>query len=202
MISRIGKAALIAFVMVGGASVYAQAPTTGPAVSQWIDLRGIEVSEVSSPDFDYSVRGMTTTKDGRKSWLRVMAEFDTAPVWIDELTFTFYVVLSGNADDLPEGAKQNNLFSGTVTYVHIPEARRVVADVFLDPNTFARYGKPTYSAVVVTINGQPAAGEANPASSAKTEWWKKETPNEIPLLSRKETPFALIEQDRLPTIKP
>ncbi len=202
MISRLGKAAFIGFVFAGLASVGAQAPQAAPAVAQWINLRGVTAETVASPNFEYNVRGMSTQRDGRSNWLRVMAEYDTAPDWIDEITFTFYVVLQGNEGDLPEGARQNNLFSGSVTYVHVPRARRMVADLFLDPNTFARFGRPTHTAVVVTINGQNAARSVSPERTAELEWWTRETPNEIPLLSRKETPFALVEHDRLPTIKP
>lgn len=208
MISRLGKAAFIGFVLAGFASVLAQAPESAPAVSNWINLRGVESEKVGSPDYTVSVRGLRSPPgtSGRVEWLRVYAEYDTAPNWIDEITFTFYVVLRGNADDLPEGADQSNLFSGSVTYIHVPKARRMVADLFLDPNTLARYGEPTHSAVVVTINGQPAAGQANPQIAPNTPrqnfWWEQRTPNAVPLLSRKETPFIMVDHDRLPTIQP
>ncbi|MEX2607481.1 MAG: Amuc_1102 family pilus-like protein [Kiritimatiellia bacterium] len=204
MISKAGLAAFIGFVSVGVSSLCVQAQERAPAVSEWINLRGVTAEAVGAPDYNVSVRNLRPPPgtSGRVEWLRVYAEYDTAPKWIDEITFTFYVVLQGNAADLPEGAKQNNLFSGSVTYINVPEARRMLADVFLDPNTFARYGKPTYSAVVVTINGEPAAGKANPENSAQSKWWTKETPNAVPLLSRKETPFMMVEHDRLPTIQP
>lgn len=203
MISKVGKAVFTVFVMAGVSIIGAQAQENAPAASEMIRLRGISAEAISSPNYSYTLRGMSTSNDGRANWLRVMAEYDTAPDWIDEITFTFYVVLQGDEDDLPAGVtSRNNLFSGSVTYVHVPTARRMVADLFLDPNTFARFGRPTYSAVVVTINGENAAGMAEPASSAASQWWTRETPNEIPLLTRKETPFALVEHDRLPTIKP
>jgi hypothetical protein len=190
--------------MAAAVSVFAQAPRTPPAASELIRLRGVSAETTFSPDFSYSLRGRSTQRDGRANWLKVEAEFATAPNWIDEITFTFYVVLRGNANDLPEGARENNLFSGTVTYIHVPQSRRMVANMFLDPNTLARYGQPTYTAVVVAINGEPAARMADPAIDPEEPnlWWSRETPNEVPLLSRKETPFALVEHDHLPTIKP
>jgi len=170
--------------------------------SSMIRVRSLDANSLSSPEYSFNLRGRSTTRDGRRNWLVLEAEFDTAPRWIDEVTFTFYVVLEGRPEDLPEGARERNLFSGTVTYVNVKRGNRQLAQMFLDPNTFERFGRATFSAVVVTIGGQNAAVVANPSASAASEWWTRETPNEIPLLPKNETPYAFVEHDHTPTIQP
>lgn len=202
MISRVTRIALLSFLLAGTSHIFAQTAATEIPVSQMIRLRTVEAKAISSPNYNVEVRTESLKRDGSLRWLMVKAVYDTMPKWTDEITLTFYVVLKGKAEDLPQGAKEINLFSGTVTVVNVPRSKDNETSMFLDPYTLARYGEPTHVAVVVTINGQPAAGMAEPSSSAASQWWTKETPNQTPLLTRDKTPYALVEIDKQNTIKP
>ncbi|MDF3130090.1 hypothetical protein P0Y35_12855 [Kiritimatiellaeota bacterium B1221] len=202
MISQIGRIAIFSGLLLGILPLRAQSPQINPA--EMIRVRSIEAETIASPKYAADVRGESLTRDGRLEWLMVKVIYDTAPKWTDEITFTFYVVLKGKAEDLPRGAKELNMFSETVTIVNVPETRNGETTVFLDPYTLARYGEATHVAVEVSINGQPAGKFANPSlpQNAPGGWWERETPNQTPLLTRDKTPYALIEIDKQNTIKP
>ena len=202
MILRIVRIATAGILLLGISRLTAQ--PTGPEIppSQMIRLRSIEAKTINSPEYSVDVRSESVKRDGSLKWLMVEAIYDTMPKWTDEITLTFYVVLEGKPEDLPEGAKKFNLFSGSVTVVNVPKTKEAETTMFLDPYTLARYGEPTHVAVVINIDGQLAAGMAEPSSSAESQWWTKETPNQTPLLTRDKTPYAFVEIDKQNTIKP
>ena len=191
--------AILLAVLFFGLSIHAQAPGRQIPVDQLIRLGDVEAEGVSTPQFDYNVRGMSTKRDGRMEWLMVRAEYRTAKEWTDEVTITFYVVLRGDEDDLPEGAGNPNMFTGTVTYVNVRKGDHE-ATMFLDPNTFERYGEVVAAAAVVSIEGQDAGFMADPRP--QNPWWETQTPVATPLLDRSESPWALIEIEKHGTLQP
>jgi hypothetical protein len=186
-------------LLAGSLRLTAQPAVTAPPAAQLLRVESVDAGSVVTPQYDVNVRGMSTQRDGRRSWLMVVSEYKTAPEWIDEVTVTFYVALRGDPEDLPEGAKPVNLFSGTVTYMNVKKGDHQ-ATMFLDPNTFERFGEVEAVAVVINVDGQLAGGMADPRTTVK--WWERETPNAIPLLKRNESPWALIEMEQHETIKP
>lgn len=202
MISRVARITIVGIFLLGISHLYAQTAVTEIPVTQMIRLRTVEAKPVSSPQYAVDIRAESIKRDGSLKWLMVKAVYDTYPNWTDEITLTFYVVLKGKPENLPVGAKEINLFSGTVTVVNVPKSKEAETAMFLDPYTLARYGEPTHVAVVMNINGQLAAGMAEPAASAASQWWTKETPNQTPLLTRDKTPYAFVEIDKQNTIKP
>ncbi len=169
--------------------------------NQMVRIRNVQGGEMATPEYSVSVRGTSTRRDRGRSWLVLTSEFDTQAPWLDEITFTFYVVLEAKPGDLPPGAPTKNLFSGSVTYMNVKRGQHV-ASVYLDPNTFERYGRPTHVAVIANIEGQQAGGAAQPPSSAQAQWWRSQTPHAIPLLRRDQTPFVNVEIESHNTIKP
>jgi len=173
------------------------APPAVPASAR-INIRGVKMESEKTPDYAISARG-TVKRDGRADWLKLSCEYDILPPWTDEITFTYYVVLNGTPANLGPDRKPVNLFTGAVTYQNVKQGRHT-STMFLDPNTFERFGRPSHVAVVVDIGGQPAGGKANP--EVATEWWKSEAPQPIPLLRRDETPWRFLEIEANNTIKP
>jgi hypothetical protein len=169
--------------------------------STFINVRSVRFDSVATPDFQYNVRGVSTRRDGRQDWLQLTTEYDQDLPWLDELTITFYVVLTANERNFPQGAPLTNMFTGTVTYQNIRRGRHRSA-MFLDHNTFERFGRPTAVAVVYNVQGQSAGGDVQPARTAESRWWTTQTPHSIPLLNRSQTPWALIEIEQFQTIKP
>lgn len=189
--------ALVSLTLAGAQLMAQNAPSV--PVSQLIRVEDVDAGSVNTPQYDVSVRGQSIQRDGRRDWLMAEAKYKTSQEWTDEITVTFYVVLKADPKDLAEGAKPLNMFSGTVTYMNIKKGDHK-ATMFLDPNTFERYGDIEAVAVIFNINGQLAGGATEPSTNVK--WWERESPNPIPLLKRNETPWALIEMERHETIKP
>lgn len=178
-------------------------PPASPAfpAANMINLRSVDASGVRTPEIAFRVQG-STVRDGRREWLQVSAEFDTAPNWIDEMTVSFYVVLRANPSDLAEGANPVNMFSGNTTYVNVKQSRRQSVSMFLDPNTFERFGSVEAVAVLINIDGRPAAARVEPQRTAASRWWETQQPNAIPLLRRDQTPWSVVEIEQNLTIRP
>ena len=198
-LSTIGLAAALIVSVMAGNAFGQQAPA--PDASNLINIRGVAHMSTFTPDFSYNLRGQSTRRDGRAGWLQVAAEFESAPAWIDELTVTFYVVLRGNPRNIPEGQNPVNMFTGSVTYMNVKQGRHM-ANMFLDPNTFERYGTPEAVAVVFEVDGRQAGGKVEPQRTAESRWWTTQTPLPIALLRRDQTPFSLVEIEQNLTIKP
>jgi len=157
----------------------------------------IAVKKISGTDIDtpvFSARGNQSTGNPKK-WFRVHAEYETAPEWIDEVNFTFFVLVEGKTKDAPA----NSMFKGEVTHVHVPEGRNHVVDMFIHPNIIQRYGRAVQVAYEVRVGGRLVArgGEPEPSSA----WWNNFSPVDGILLDRSKTPFALIEIDEQEIIK-
>ena len=180
---------------------YAQ--TTPPNASSSIRLTELDANEVAAPDYSGRARGLVTGGHSSENWLQVVLKFDTAAEWTDEITFTFYLALQGDPENLPEGSKPVNVFSGTVTLYNVPGERDHMVDTFLDANTFERYGKIFAIAALAEVNGEPPVLlTKQPGSLQGRLWWESENPNFIELLSRYDSPYRLIEVDEQGTIQP
>lgn len=140
----------------------------------------------------YTVRGSASTMR-QPDWWRVVVEFETAPDWIDELEFTYYVYMKDQSNKNAE-----IMFRGAVTYVNVAKGKHL-GDMFLHPSTVARLGRVEQVAVVVKARGAVVATE----SSAKTpNWWDRFSPVDGVLLNRAQTPFAFVDFDTYEAIKP
>lgn len=169
--------------------------------SSFISVRSVRFDAVSTPDFQYNVRGVSTRRDGRRDWLQLTTEYDQDLPWLDELTISFYVVLNADQRNFPEGSPLVNMFTGSVTYQNIKRGRHR-STMFLDPNTLERFGRPSAVAVVYNVQGRPAGGDVQPQATAASRWWTTQTPHSIRLLNRSESPWALVEIEQFQTLKP
>lgn len=162
----------------------------GPAsASAGIRLRGEpKVVKERTPVFKTSTSQQSSNAS---DWWHGVVEFETAAEWTDEIEFDWYVYV--------ESSKQGNqMFRCITVYVNIPKGKHN-ADVFLNPNTLARYGIPKYTAVVVKVNGAVVDSK----STANTpNWWNNFSPVDGVLLNRSMTPFAVLDYDDYPCIKP
>ncbi len=165
-----------------------------PAARSPITIRKVEGTREATPVFAVG-RGSTSSRRG-KEWFRVFVEYDTEQEWIDELNFTFYVLVRGRA----QGADPVTLFKGETSYLHIPAGRRHQADMFIHPNIIARYGDVSQVAVEVRQSGRVIARSGKPEPTEA--WWERLAPRDGALLNRGQTPFALIDIDDYEIIKP
>jgi hypothetical protein len=174
----------------------AQVPNLPPATaagsgSDIIRIRKMTPITEKTPVFRTAAPGQASAR--QPDWWRVMVEYETAPDWIDELEFTYYVYMK---DQSNKGAEV--MFSATVSYVNVAKGRHV-SDMFLQPNVLTRLGRVEQVAVVVKAKGAVVATE----STAKTpNWWDRFSPVSGVLLNRSQTPFAYIDYDLYEAIKP
>lgn len=167
--------------------VPAQQPEARP-----ISIRGIKGGKASTPQYSL-LKGQAVART--RDWFQILTQYDTAPEWIEELTFTYYVL----ARDKQSAQRAQVLFRGEVTYVTIQKGRHM-SDMYLHPSTIARYGDVEAMAVLITFKGQMVAMESQPASQQR--WWEAMAPVDGFILNRMETPFAMIDFDVYEAIKP
>lgn len=170
----------------GGPAMSSASSSSGSSI---LKLRRVPQEEaVKTPLYKTS---NNTSSTPPKTWWHGFVEYETSPEWIDELEFTYYVYIEDAK------TKTTPMFRATVTYVNIPKGKHL-SDVFLHPDTLARYGKPKYVAVVVKHQGAVVAQEST-ASAAN--WWDRFSPIDGVLLTRSLTPFAVLDYDDFPSVK-
>jgi len=196
------RCALLSLLSLFCSLSFAQNRTTPVAASDMVRLLDMEWEEVDAPQYDANARILPLNRGARLDWLQIQAEYATALDWTDEITFTFYVALNGDPENLPEGSSPRNVFSGSVTFINLPKGRDHKVDMFLDPYTFERFGDVFAVAVEVEVNGEAAGILTEPQELAVHRWWESQTPNYIPLLPRHESPFRLVEVEQQATTQP
>lgn len=180
--------AVFAQQRVGGTGVAGVAGAAGAAGGTEVRIRDLSklgrASLVRTPEYSSNVNRLASGSR-RKEWAVFTVDYATAPEWIDELVFSFYV-MTQNAQ------KEFNYFETTVTYVDIAKGDHQ-ACVVLPPAAVARYGEPIAFGVEIVSGGQRAATKSEGSAE---EWWKlitdKPNINKRPgyLVDRSKTPFA------------
>ncbi len=165
-----------------------------PAGRNPISIRKVEMEQLETPLF--SVRG-PNQQTPRKKWVRIYAEFDAEPDWTDDLTFNFYLAVKGKAETAPPFS----VFKGAVTYANVPQGRRHMAEVFVHPVMFERYGDPGPIALEVRQGGRLIAQTGKPEPSSP--WWNdpRYIPQEGTLLDRSRSPYAMLDLETQLMIK-
>ena len=130
-----------------------------------------------------------------RNWFQVNVDYETASEWIDDLTFTYYVVTEGKTP-----GQKYTLFRGDVTYVNIQKGKHK-SDMYLHPSTLARFGVVQRVAVVVSSQGRVLDMASQPPSGGQ-RWWEQLTPKDGYVLNRMQTPFAMISFDDYEAIRP
>ena len=171
----------------------AQAPG---APSTPLLIRKVDAKPVNSPE--YQIRNYPLTPRGVR-WLQVIVDYDTAPEWVDEATFTYYVLLKAKRAEA--GRSPFTLFKGEVTNVNIARGKHK-GDIYMHPSTLARFGDIERVAVMVNVGGRMVALDGQPSGTAQQRWWEQLAPMEGYLLNRMQTPFAMVNFDDYEAIKP
>ena len=182
---------LVALLLGGAGPASAQMAAAAGGSSDVIKIRKMTPVKEKTPVFRTAVQGQVSAR--QPDWWRVVVDFESAPDWIDELEFTFYVYMKDQSNK-----NADVMFRSMVTYVNVAKGRHQ-SDMFLHPSTLARMGNPEQVAVVVKARGAVVATE----STAKTaNWWDRFSPVEGVLLNRAQTPFAHVDYDLYEAIKP
>lgn len=195
--NRIIQAMVVALTLSGLHGTAQLPPGTGADV---LRIRSVEAEALKTPVYDVRASGINNT-EAKREWLRIQSEFDTASEWMDEVTFTYYVLLKARRrEDVAPATTPYNVFKGTVTYVNVPKGNKIQSAMFLDPWSFQRFGSVEKAAVQVSYRGSIIAEESSPAD--RERWWERAPAHSVPLINRGETPFREVNSDSYPTIKP
>ena len=176
---------VFAWLLAGGAWAQQRAAATAPVEVRIRDISKLgRAALVRTPDYQNNV-SRTARGARRKEWAVLEVTYETAPEWMDELSFTFYLMTQ-------DAQKQYNYFETSVTYVDIAKGEHV-ACVVLPSAAVARFGEPNAFGVEVFLGGQRVATKS---AGAVEEWWKllADRPNINKrsgyLVDRSKTPFA------------
>lgn len=180
------------------------------AVNSEIKIAKIEPELIKTPDYSFSM-GPSGKKTPAKDWLAIDVSFDWQPrnspvQFIDELTFTYYILLNNKSQEFPQGT----LLVGQVTHVAIPIQKGMNSVMYVSPRTLERFfgGKsPSTSRaaiqnVGVTVSRQGQMVAANSLQAADQPWWQNLQQVQGYVLNKSETPFAPLVWDYYEAIKP
>ncbi len=195
---RAGMALAVIIIFAGRAAAQQQVTAAPADIIRIRKLSGLgSRAKVGTPQYQ-SDRPAGTRPVGE--WAEIEVRYDTAPDWIDGLTFRYHVM--GLREDRTGPAY--SLYRTTVRYIDIKEGRDHRSTVFLRPNTIKRYGELVAVAVEILYEGKTVAIESDTAAKhIPPDWWQNPRVTENPavtvrdgyLLARSKTPFAFINVD-------
>ena len=162
-------------------------------------------SLVSSPDVDGKVKSPGHINRGQNwKWAMLEVKYETSPEWIDEITFTFYVLCQDTK------TKEFHFFQTAVSYLDIEKGDHYAA-AMLPPNAVKRYGEPIAFGVDITLNGESidtmSSGFGN---NGKDPWWNSAGFNKLGdrlvrhsgyLKDRSQTPFGVTHIDEYEAVR-
>ncbi len=177
--------------MVFLADARAQMPPAQEVTAKSVTIRKLDAAKVPTPQYQL-LKGQFMGQT--RNWYVVNISYRTDPDWIDELTFTYYLMARAK-----DSGKKYTMFRGEVTYVNIQKGDHK-SDMYLHPSTLARYGEVEGIAVIVNAQGRVVAMESQPKSAQR--WWEQYPPVDGYVLNRMQTPFAMVNFDDYEAIKP
>lgn len=134
-----------------------------------------------------------------RRWIVMETKYQTMDKCIDQLTFTWHVLLetkTATVNDKEGRAKlpPYSYMSQTVTYVNIPRGTHA-ASVCAHPSFLEQYGEPkAYGLVITDANGEVVGGDSESQISevkGHTKWWENpkimdaKQPNGEPFVERR-----------------
>lgn len=164
----------------------------GPAAPA--SIKNIAGSTVQTPE--YTIKKSQTAARTR-DWFQIVTVYDTEPDWLDDIQFTYYVLV--RAKNPRPNEPPQRLFKGEVSYINVAKGRHK-SDMYLHPSTLARFGDVQAIAVLISVQGRLVAMESKPASNQR--WWEQLQPQDGVLLNRMQTPFAMLYFDDYEAVKP
>ncbi len=164
---------------------------------QVLRIKSLGNSAVKTPEYS------TTVQRGKgiaKEWQQIEVIYDTAPEWIDNLVFQYYVMAGTKGAD---GEPAFSLYKNSVRYVDIEKGNDHKSTVFLNPNAIKRYGTVVAVAVEIVYNGTVVEDKSKETIKLRDKWWKDPsvvenknvTVRDGYLLDRAHTPFAFVNID-------
>jgi hypothetical protein len=156
------------------------APKPTPQPKPEIDVVKFRVEQAQAPG-------------GGKAWLRLLADFASAPAWADGITFYYDVLLLAGSD--------YRVVSGTARYSNVKRGNHS-AVLYMSPSAAERFGVPVAATVRSGYKDIPS-GEVSwtePGKNPPNDWAKtfQRYPNQlVPIYL---TPFVATEYGKYPDV--
>ncbi|MBW7909113.1 MAG: hypothetical protein H3C50_09395 [Kiritimatiellae bacterium] len=176
------------------APAVAQQPAGGGSVP--LIVRKVSGGKVETPEYQLKKSQFVART---RQWFQIIVDYDTAPDWLDEATFTYYVLVRSKKPE--PGKNPITLFKGEVNYINVERGKHK-SDIYLHPSTLSRFGDIERVAVLVNVGGRLVGMDGIPSGTAQQRWWEQLSPQDGYLLNRMQTPFAMIHFDDYEAIKP
>ena len=157
-------------------------------------LTKITKNFVATPQFTYS-GAQQFPANQRDRWLEVEAEFSAAPEFTDDLTFKYFILISGK------------LLTGEVTHTNIAAGRDNHSVMYVSPRTLTRLlgNRPiapnAVQNIAVQIVERAAVKSELSLERAAPQWFASLPQVAGFVLTKNETPFAPLYWDRYEQIK-
>jgi len=163
-----------------------------------VEIKELMVEIQQTPEFQAgNVKGKNVPRP--RDWLEIEVEFEVETAPKDSaapaVMFRYYVAIQG-----PQGVRT---LRGDVTHVNVPGDEEIYSAVYVSPSKLASITGKTSGftesdiigvGVAVYVDGIANTGEAY---KLKNGWWTADNVQTEPgVLSRKDTPFALLWIDR------
>lgn len=187
---------LIALLGFASGGVEAQQSPAAQGQQTPLAVRRITGTKVETPEYQIKKSQFAART---RNWYQIIVDYEVAPEWLDEATFTYYVLTQARRPE--PGRNPRTLFKGEVTYVNIGRGKRR-SDIYLHPSTVDRFGDVERVAVEVRVGGAIIARDGLPQGTAQQRWWESFSPQDGYVLNRMQTPFAMINFDDYEAIKP
>ena len=168
---------------------------------------------VPTPQFQTNSRqgrsGYRIGGERGSDWACVHVDYDTDPLWIDDVTVNYFVLALTEAD----GERAYSFYRLAVTYRDVGRGAGHRSAAYLHPSAVARFGEPVASHVEILVDGSVVATEDDLRGDMEGQlpetWWTskqvidnpKVTMREGYLKHRDETPFALVNTENNEVIK-
>lgn len=169
-----------------------QAPDAEARILQIRELTGLgRRARVATPRYTVNVPG---GRGRAVEWVQLGVEYDTAPEWIDQLSFQYYALL---LKETRGGPREFSLLRGGETCMDIAAGKRHMSTVYIRPTAVPRYGEVVAVAVEVTHKGSVVESLDIKSIDLPPNWWKDSrlTARDGYVLDRSKTPFWFVNFD-------
>jgi hypothetical protein len=165
----------------------------GTAIAQQAPPAGQSAPQKEKPEIEVTKFRVEPAQapGGGKPWLRLLADFSSAPAWADGIAFYYDVLLVKGSD--------YRVISGTARYSNVKRGNHS-AVLYMSPGAVERFGAPV-AANVRTSYKDESSGEiswSEPGKAAPDGWAKQfqRYPNQLLPISL--TPFVATEYGKYP----
>lgn len=199
-IHRILKSTVLCATLALSGNAFAQASKVEAEKPTFDDL--------PSPEFSGGKQKSFKPKDWLEVETKIKIQLDPEPKskTAEEILVKWYVAVKN-----PEKSGTYLLLTKSITHINVPLEEEIYSSVYLSPASIMRLtGSPKggknaveFVGFEVLVNGEIKASDTN---KGPKDWWKTASPkisasDSVPLLSKNETPFAVMWWDRYAEVK-